>query len=265
MILKSLLKSLAPTPWVPSAPDGLRIYAVGDIHGRADLLIDLGKIIAADRAANPMLEAYTVFLGDYIDRGLDSKSVLDVLSARSFPTPIIPLCGNHEAMLLTILDSECPMRPWLRNGGIETLHSYGVDVSQVQTEAGLSHALAYFRAVFPAAHLKFLRSLRLSFTAKDYFFCHAGIRPSVCLEKQRDEDLLMIREEFLTSNKKHPKMIVHGHTPVQEPEIKFNRINLDTGAYISGRLTCLVLEGATKRLLVVDANEARSVPSPWGR
>jgi serine/threonine protein phosphatase 1 len=261
MSLRRLFKSSSQISWVPSVPDGLRIYAVGDIHGRADLLNDLKKIIAADRAVNSMLEAYTVFLGDYIDRGPDSKAVLDVLSAHSFPTPIIPLCGNHEAMLLTILDGENPMRSWLRNGGVETLRSYGVDVGQVRTEVGLSQAAAHFRAIFPTTHHKFLRNLRLSHTVMDYFFCHAGIRPGISLEKQRDEDLLMIREEFLSSNRTHPKMIVHGHTPVQEPEIKFNRINLDTGAYISGRLTCLVLEGSSKRLFVVDATEAGSGPS----
>jgi serine/threonine protein phosphatase 1 len=258
MILRRLFTSSSQVSWAPSVPDGLRIYAVGDIHGRADLLNNLKKIIAADRAADPKLEAYTVFLGDYIDRGPASKAVLDVLSSHSFPTPIIPLCGNHEAMLLTILDGEDPMRSWLRNGGIETLHSYGVDIGQVRTEADLSQAAAHFRAIFPKTHHKFLRSLRLSHTVRDYFFCHAGIRPGVSLEKQRDEDLLMIREEFLWSDRKHPKMIVHGHTPVQEPEIKSNRINLDTGAYISGRLTCLVLQGYSKRLFAVDANEAGS-------
>ncbi|MEZ0167924.1 metallophosphoesterase family protein [Microvirga sp. TS319] len=243
-------------------PEGLRLYVVGDIHGRADLLIELKELIAVDQEKHPARDARTVFLGDYIDRGADTKGVLEILSSQPFPTELIPLRGNHEAMLLTFLSRHEAGRLWIQNGGLETLRSYGVDVSRVRFGRGLHEAAVHFKAVLPTAHLKFLQDLRLSFTAGDYFFCHAGIRPGIPLMQQREEDLLWIRAKFLTSTRQHEKVVVHGHTPVQEPELTLYRINLDTGAYMTGRLTCLVLEGTTKRLLVATPTGANRISFP---
>jgi serine/threonine protein phosphatase 1 len=258
MILRGLFGQLSPTPSEPRIPEGMRIYAVGDIHGRADLLRHLGTLINADCQNKPVGEVQTVFLGDYVDRGAESKEVLELLSSRCFPTPIVPLCGNHEAMMLEFINSDERRRLWPQYGGLETLHSYGLNPAELSPISSIKEVAARFRAILPDAHLTFLRNLHLSFTVGDYFFCHAGIRPSIPLIQQRKEDLLWIREDFLKSTKWHGKVIVHGHTPVLSPEVAFNRINVDTGAYISGRLTCLVLEGASKRFLVADTAGARA-------
>jgi serine/threonine protein phosphatase 1 len=258
MILSRLFRQLPQVPTEPRVPEGQRIYAVGDVHGRADLVNYLRNLIAADLEANPIEKVQTVFLGDYVDRGMDTKAVLELLSTQPFPTPVIPLCGNHEAMLLGFVSDHKLGQFWIQNGGLETLHSYGVDIGEVRGGHGFDAAAVQFRALLPAVHLNFLQSLHLSFTAGDYFFCHAGIRPGIPLSQQGTEDLLWIREEFLKSTRRYEKVVVHGHTPVQHPEIAHNRINLDTGAYISGRLTCLALEGATKRFLVADAAGARA-------
>jgi serine/threonine protein phosphatase 1 len=240
----------------------MRLYVVGDIHGRADLLRQLKILITADREAHPVDKARTVFLGDYVDRGMETKDVLEILSIHPFPTKIISLRGNHEAMLLEFINTGKLSQLWIQNGGLETLHSYGVDVSEVRLGYGLDDAAAHFLAVIPDAHLHFLQGLHLSLTVGDYFFCHAGIRPGVPLDQQHEEDLLWIREEFLPCTKPHEKIVVHGHTPVQRPELRLNRINLDTGAYISGQLSCLVLEGATRRFLVAKAVSARRTSFP---
>jgi serine/threonine protein phosphatase 1 len=157
-------------------------------------------------------------------------------------------------MLLAFLQENDRGGFWLRNGGLETLHSYGIDLSNTRYQKAISMAPADLANVLPESHTSFLLSLRLTFTVGDYFFCHAGVRPGIPLQNQRKEDLLWIRGEFLKSNLLHEKVIVHGHTPVREPEIKPNRINVDTGAYMSGILTCLVLEGSTQRFIATGSN-----------
>ncbi|WP_046865771.1 metallophosphoesterase family protein [Microvirga massiliensis] len=233
----------------PGVPAGQRVYAVGDIHGRADLLDGMRQSIAEDLEEFPINAPAIVFLGDYVDRGPDSRVVLDRLTASPFPARIVPLRGNHEAMLLQFLNNPETLTTWRHNGGLETLYSYGLDVREVRLGRGYEEAAYELRKLIPAAHLEFLRATPLSFTSGDYFFCHAGVRPEIDLTEQTEEDLLWIREEFTASERDFGKVVIHGHTPVSEPEIHHNRINIDTGAYISNRLTCLVLEDDRQRFL----------------
>jgi serine/threonine protein phosphatase 1 len=231
--------TLAP----PVLADGVRIYAVGDIHGRSDLLRQLFLRIDCDLRANPAKEATHVFLGDYVDRGNDSAGVLDLLLARSQIHQLCCLKGNHEIFLVEFLENPAVFRPWVQNGALPTLASYGLKPAinaDIKEQKELSVGL---RNTMPASHIKFLTELKLSFTCGDYYFVHAGVRPGTPLAIQQEEDLLWIRDEFLRHEEPFEKIIIHGHTPVIEPEVRPNRINIDTGAYATGRLTCLRLEG----------------------
>ena len=225
---------------------GLRVYAVGDIHGHADLLGRVATMVAGDMAANPPDQALTVFVGDYVDRGPRSAAVIDRLVASDFPTPIVTLRGNHEQMLLDGLDDASRLEDWLFNGGVETAQSYGVDVASQPDLPAFRSALF---AAMPTNHLDFLRATELSRSVDGYFFCHAGIQPGVPLDDQDPEVLLWIRRPFHVSTAEHGKVVVHGHTPMPKPESRPNRINIDTGAFRTGRLTCLALEGATRRFM----------------
>ncbi|MET0483029.1 MAG: metallophosphoesterase family protein [Aestuariivirgaceae bacterium] len=240
----------APSARRELLPEGLRVYAVGDVHGRADLLAAMLDKIAEDMQERPVPEALEVFLGDYVDRGPDSSQVIETL----MNMPAIGgrrycLRGNHEEILLDFLAEPGVLMDWRRLGGFETLLSYGVaprmalqldDVAQLRDE---------FLAAVPPGHLSFLRSTQLSVSVGEYFFVHAGIRPGTALEAQKPEDLLWIRDPFLFSQRDHGKIVVHGHTPSEEPEVLANRINVDTGAFLTGRLTCAVLEGQDLRFL----------------
>ena len=227
---------------------GLRVFAVGDIHGHADLLGRVATAVAEDLQADRPREALTVFVGDYIDRGPSSAAVIDRLLRRDFPTPIVTLRGNHEQMLLDTLDGGAMLGSWLSNGGVETAQSYGLSAAAlgVQDPEELRRRLL---DVIPAAHLGFLRSTELSRRIDGYFFCHAGIEPGIALDRQSAETLLWIRRPFHLSTLDHGAVVVHGHTPVPRPEVKPNRINIDTGAFASGRLTCLAVDGARRRFL----------------
>ena len=195
------------------------------------------------------VNALTVTLGDYIDRGPASRGVLDRLIGNPFPTPFVALKGNHEALLEAFLANPAVGKHWRSLGGAETLFSYGVPVGTLRTEKDFTEAADRLRAVLPAQHLAFLQSLKTSFSQGRYFFCHAGVRPGVPLENQTEEDLLWIRDEFLNCKIDFGKIVVHGHTPRPEPEVLPNRINIDTGAFATGRLTCAVLEGDRHRFL----------------
>ncbi len=219
----------------------MRVYAIGDIHGRADLLARMRGLIAADLGRTRPDEALVVLLGDYIDRGPNAKAVLESLTTEPFPVPTVPLLGNHEAMLLDFLDRPEAGEAWRRFGGIETVHSYGVEVADLRSAQNLPAVAAKLRAAMPAHHLDFLRALQLSHSAGSYFFCHAGVRPGVPLDEQREQDLLWIREEFMDSEEPFGAIVVHGHTPGEQPNVRPNAIGIDTGAYITGRLTCLAL------------------------
>jgi len=235
-----------------SLPPGLRVYAIGDIHGRLDLLDDLSRRIRADLGSAPA-EVVTIFLGDYVDRGPDSAGVLERLSGADFPTPIRALRGNHEEVVGQFFEDENVLETWRRFGGLETLHSYGVDVTEAARGAGYDRAQKSLAARMPPEHRMFLEQTDLAASYGDYFFCHAGVRPAVPLERQAARDLLWIREDFLEFNGSWSKIVVHGHTPVRSPEILPNRINIDTGAFATSVLTALVLEGAERRFLATKS------------
>jgi serine/threonine protein phosphatase 1 len=191
----------------------------------------------------------TVLVGDYVDRGASSNAVIDRLAGDRFPTPIRALRGNHEEMMLEFLRDAEALDRWRRLGGLETLHAYGVDVAPPLRGEGFENAKDALSKALPDAHLRFLQQTELSLELGDFFFCHAGVRPDVPLRDQSAADLLWIRDPFLRHERPHEKIIVHGHTPVARPDIRSNRINIDTGAYATSLLTCLVLEGADKRFL----------------
>ena len=226
----------------PEVPEGVRIYAVGDIHGRVDLLDRLVLRIDADLVAHPIGRPVQVFLGDYIDRGPDSAAVLERLIERGRTHETVCLMGNHEAFLLEFLDDPSLLTAWGQNGGLTTLLSYGVAPVIQAVPAEQAEVSAALAKAMPKDHKDFLNALPLSFTCGDFFFVHAGVRPGTSLVRQREQDLLWIREEFLRHNAAFEKIVVHGHTPVREPEVRRNRINVDTGAYATGRLTCVRLE-----------------------
>jgi len=236
----------------PAAPAGMRFYAVGDIHGRIDLLTLLHAKMREDAAAAaPDLRKIAVYLGDYVDRGDASRAVIDHLIGEPLPGfERVFLKGNHEAIMLDFLDDPLVGRGWLFNGGDATLYSYGVGFeSAANREERLGRMRDGLEAALPPAHRAFLDSLALYHVAGDYLFVHAGIRPGRALDEQTEEDLLWIREEFLGSGDHHGHCVVHGHTISSTPDVRNNRIGIDTGAYFSGRLTCLVLEGRSQRLI----------------
>jgi serine/threonine protein phosphatase 1 len=232
-------------------PDGERVYAIGDIHGRSDLLADLIEQIRSDLKWGEVERSTVVFLGDYIDRGSRSNEVLDILAGKPFgSTDTISLIGNHEAVLLQFLQDAEIGRDWVRFGGDMTLASYGVRLRRDDPGIGeLLDAQAQLTEAMPAHHLKFLQDLKLSFRAGDYLFVHAGIRPGVPLNQQDGNDLIWIRNSFVESEEDFGCVVVHGHTPDLEIQNRHNRIGVDTGAYFSGKLTAVVLEGDGRRFL----------------
>lgn len=226
----------------PRLPKGVRIYAVGDLHGCADLLAGAFDLIDADLARSKPERAIQVFLGDYIDRGPDTKRTIDLLIDRGQRHETVFVKGNHEALLMSLLDDPRMLPNWIQLGGMTTLMSYGIATSTndvLQRGRGVSIALA---AAIPKAHTDFLTNLVPCFSFGDYFFAHAGVRPGITLEKQSEQDLMWIREPFLSSDRDFGKMVVHGHTPSLEPEIRSNRINIDTGAYATGLLTVVAIQ-----------------------
>ncbi|MGA0562273.1 metallophosphoesterase family protein [Ancylobacter sp. VNQ12] len=234
-----------PTPY--SVPDGVRVYAVGDIHGRHDLLRRLLERIDEDRAQHG--HGQLVFLGDYVDRGTDSRQVIETLVTGQAEQAWVCLKGNHEAMMLDVLDGQRPWDVWLANGGVETLFSYGISSREYVVARRFDDLREATLAAVPPHHLAFLRALPVSHRVGDYFFCHAGIRPGVPLDRQDPEDLLWIRDVFIDSELLHGGRVVHGHTPAMEPEIRPNRINVDTGAYLTNRLSCAVIEADQVRVI----------------
>jgi serine/threonine protein phosphatase 1 len=235
-------------PIAASTPADTRIYAVGDVHGRADLLAETMELIDEDLDRRPVGFSVEIYLGDYIDRGADSKGVIDLLTARLVRNNAICLRGNHEELLERFLSDPRVLDNWLKLGGLQTLASYGIQPGSDPAEA--PEALqARFRQVFPRAHELFLKCLKPWICCGDYLFVHAGIRPRIPFDQQHMHDLLWIRDEFLNSAHHHGKCIVHGHTPVPHPDLRHNRINIDTGAWHSGTLTCAVLEGESIQFL----------------
>lgn len=247
-----LARRMTPAPaelkpvWTPgrraAIPDGRRVYAIGDVHGRADLLVRLLKVIDDDVAQGGFTgKPVLVFLGDYVDRGFQSRDVLDILLARDLTRfEAYFLKGNHEAAMLQFLEDPRVGPRWAEFGGVETLVSYGVRPPRNRTSPEeWERAREELSILAPPAHLEFLRGLDLSVRIGDYLFVHAGVKPGVALEVQSERDLLWIRNEFLEDRQSFEAVIVHGHTPAPRPYRDSRRIGIDTGAYLSGRLTAV--------------------------
>jgi serine/threonine protein phosphatase 1 len=227
-----------PAPGV--LPRGMRIYAIGDIHGRDDKLAALHAQIAEDLAARPTAQPVLLHVGDYVDRGPDSAAVVARLTAGP-PMPAlrqVNLLGNHEKTMLDALSGErAAITDWRHGGGEHALASWGIDPTSDPDS---------WAARIPEAHLATLRALSLYHRAGDYLFAHAGIRPGIPLAQQAPEDFYRIRHDFLASDMDHGFCVVHGHTPVRHgPEVYQNRIAIDTGAVFGRALTCVVLEGTS--------------------
>ena len=235
---------------VPPAaiPPGQRVYAVGDIHGRLDLFEALAAAIDADDAAAAPAETTVVLLGDLVDRGADSAGVIALARAWRQRRRVRILAGNHEEMFLRSFKSLETFRHFLRHGGRETVISYGIDRAAFG-HAELEEAQQMMRAAVPDEDVAFLKSFEDMIAIGDYLFVHAGIDPRVPIEEQKVHDLRWIREPFLSHAEHHGQVVVHGHTITDEPEDCGNRIGIDTGAFMTGRLTALVLEGTARRYL----------------
>jgi serine/threonine protein phosphatase 1 len=232
----------------PCIPAGRRLYAIGDIHGRADLLSELFMRIDDDLKARPITSSIQVFLGDYIDRGPNSRQVIDLLIARRRQCDVVFLKGNHEDCALRFLSDPTVLSTWQNIGGVHTLLSYGIVPADDDPESQRKVWTA-LRQAMPDSHRCFIGGLAVSFCCGDFFFVHAGVRPGIPLQCQSQGDLLWIRDDFLLYEEDFGVVVVHGHTPIYKPDIRSNRINIDTGAYATGRLTCLVLQGDTMRFL----------------
>ncbi len=254
--LRSLMRPGAATP-PARVPPGQRVYAVGDIHGRADLfarLIDAieGDIRRRDRNGTGV-ETIIVLLGDLIDRGPDSRGVLDLAMRWGQQRPMHILLGNHEEMLLDAAEKLEVLRHFLRYGGRETLLSFGIDEATYEA-ASFEEVQALLHAHIPPATLDYIRDFKNMVRIGDYVFVHAGIRPGVALEGQTASDLRWIREPFLSSAQDHGAVVVHGHTITDGVELKPNRLGLDTGAYQSGHLSALCLEDDERWLIQTEEN-----------
>ncbi len=234
-----------------SVPVGQRIYAVGDIHGRLDLLGQLMRMIVNDDAERgPIRRRTIIFLGDYVDRGADSAGVIErLITGMPEGFECIFLKGNHEEMLMQSMIDPTLLHFWTSNGGMETLASYGVAASRKDVEVRPEYLADALAGAMPSSHLAFLQGLVLSVSFGDYFFVHAGVHPALPLTAQRKEDCLFIREPFLSHRGSFGKMVVHGHTPVPQPEVKSNRIGIDTGGFFTGHLSALRLEGDSRGFL----------------
>lgn len=232
-------------------PEDSVVYAIGDIHGRSDLLSSLLVKIENDWHRHSDKNIHLVFLGDYVDRGLHSRQVLEIIVNLDFPNAtLVPLKGNHEDAMLGFLDSPLESVGWLQYGGTETLLSYGVSMPPgIPKPKTLYDTAGALREALPESHWRFLNGLQYSFTLGDFLFVHAGINPDEELSNQSLHDLLWIRGAFMNHSGLYEKVVVHGHTITDTVEFKPNRISLDTGAYYSNQLSCLVLEGNSHQLI----------------
>ena len=246
-----LFENVDPSP--THVPADVAVYAIGDIHGRVDLLREILSAIELDSKRHPRLNRRLVFVGDYVSRGPDSKGVIDLLLNLEWPGfRTVFLKGNHEDCMLRFLAGDLLVGShWLSKGGAETLKSYGVacDGDTELSEAVLDKLRTALANVVPHKHLRFLRELSRSYHEGNCYFVHAGIKPGVALHEQCERDQLWIRRRFHQSEYDHGAIIVHGHHIASEVVVKPNRIGIDTGASSSGRLSCLVIEDNQFRIL----------------
>lgn len=243
----------------PRIPDGERVFAIGDIHGRLDLFEALMSAIEAEDQKRGPARTTVILLGDLIDRGPASLGVLALArqwqqERRAAGQAMHILMGNHEEMMLESLERVEVLRHFVQHGGRETLLSFGID-EKTYAAASWEELQILMQQAVAQEWIDFIGTFEASLRLGDYAFVHAGIRPGVALEAQTPADLRWIREPFLSSEQVHGSTIVHGHTITEAPEIRHNRIGIDTGAYQSGRLTALVLEGEEKVLLSTMVNE----------
>lgn len=240
-------------PWgagrPPRVAEGARVYAVGDIHGQADLLDALILKMEEDQAAHPGRTHQEVFLGDYVDRGPATAAVVDTLLERQRSRGAVCLSGNHEDMMLSAYRAFDAFLHWSAVGGLQAALSYLPPPMPALDAMEMRDLWQSWRRAMPEAHLAFLKGLGTFHVSGDYVFVHAGLRPGVPLEEQKRHDCLWIRGTFLDHETAFSHMVVHGHTPVPVPEMRANRIGIDTGAVFTGHLTCLVLDGAERTLL----------------
>jgi len=241
-------------PRRPAIPAGQRVYAIGDIHGRLDLLDLLIDAIEADDAASQKAETTIILLGDLVDRGPQSAEVIERARQWAGRRKVRIIAGNHEEMFLQSLRDSDVLKALLRHGGRETLLSYGIEPGPPhRVDANAIQAL--MSQIVPPADLEFLAGFEDWVEIGDYAFVHAGILPGVPLAQQLPQDLRWIREPFLSYADAHSHVIVHGHTISDQVELRSNRIGIDTGAFRSGRLTALVLEGTARRIIQTETTE----------
>jgi len=248
MPVRTLLNLVSRAKPAPLAiPPGRRIYAVGDIHGRLDLLDRLLAMIEEDDAArSPAVPAELIFLGDLIDRGPESRGVVERLMALSEGRQVRFLMGNHEEVFLqAVRGDQKALRFLIRIGGRETLFSYGISPEDYRN-LDYDELMSVFQVAVPAAHIAFLDAFEHWIEAGDYLFVHAGLRPGVELGEQKPSDLRWIREDFLRHRASFGKMVVHGHSITDDIDERANRIGIDTGAYSSGVLTAIAIEGSKR-------------------
>jgi len=243
---------------LPAVPAGQRVYAVGDIHGRLDLFAALVEAIDADDAAREPAETTAILLGDLVDRGPDSAGVIALAREWQQRRKVRILHGNHEEMFVRSFRDIETFRHFLRHGGRETVLSYGIDRTRF-IPATIEEAQEMMREAVPAEDIAYLNGFEDMIAVGDYLFVHAGIDPRVAIEAQRKHDLRWIREPFLSHLDPHGPVVVHGHTICELPEDCGNRIGIDTGAFMTGRLTALVLEGTTRRYLEAVEGEHGAV------
>jgi serine/threonine protein phosphatase 1 len=257
--LKRLSRGLIGGEQAPArGQPGCRAYAVGDIHGRLDLLDRLLAQIDRDRASRPQKKTFIIFLGDLVDRGPDSAGVVERLRHYRPPgaRPVF-LAGNHEEVLLRVIEGDDSLlQNWLGFGGAECVSSYGINPEALR-HMNAQAAVRMVQARVPAEHRQFLESFADTFRFGDYLFVHAGIRPGVAIEDQDQIDLRWIREPFLTDSKEHGCIVVHGHTIVEQVEERSNRIGIDTGAYYSGVLTAVCIEDDRRWFLSTAPEQSR--------
>jgi serine/threonine protein phosphatase 1 len=238
------------SPFIPRLPEGMRLYAIGDVHGRADLLEKMLRLIKADCLGfrgTPII----VLLGDYMDRGPFSREVLEILThPKASDFPLQPIMGNHEDIILRFFKDHSVAPGWFHYGGLQTLRSYGIPIADAtQDFDDIFYLRSKLEAAMPQAHRDFMQNLPLMKRFGDYVFVHAGVHPDRPIEEQDPHHLLWMREPFLSSKKELGYMVVHGHTIRIHPDVRVNRIGIDTGAYASNHLTALVLQGDTQSFI----------------